>query len=111
MTETRGAQPSADALGLFPLLSRVTPEGREVFAMQTKRTVDGTPTPPAPDSTLITLPAVAQRSARRATARRASDAGAAAPERKDDVEGRIVEYLKDRPTSTTGAIATREAAR
>jgi hypothetical protein len=78
--------------------------------MQTKRTVIGTPAPPAPDSTLITLPAVAQRSARRATARRASDAGDAAPERKDDVEGRIVEYLKDRPTSTVGAISQRDAA-
>jgi hypothetical protein len=69
--------------------------------MQTKRTVDGTPTPQAPASTLITLPAVAQRSARRATARRASDRRATVPERKaerkDDVEGRIVEYLKDRP--------------
>jgi hypothetical protein len=78
--------------------------------MQTKRTVNTSPAPPAPESTLITLPEVAQRSARQATARRASDAGATAPERKDAVEGHIVEYLKDRPTITTGAIAKRAAA-
>jgi hypothetical protein len=78
--------------------------------MQTKRTVDGTPTPQAPASTLITLPAVAQRSARRATARRASDRRATVPERKDDVVGRIVEYLKDRPTSTTGDVTKGQAA-
>jgi hypothetical protein len=105
MIETRGAQPSAHALGLFPLLSRVTPEGREVFAMQTKRTVDEASTPQSPDSTLITLPAVAQRSARRATARRASGRRATARKRKDDVEGRIVDYLKDHPRSSTGDIA------
>jgi hypothetical protein len=93
-------------LGFFPLLSRVTSEGREVFAIQTKRTVDG----PTPESTLITLPAVAQRSAQQATARRASDGRGTAPARKDDVEGRIVEYLKDRPTSTVGAISQRDAA-
>jgi hypothetical protein len=73
--------------------------------MQTKRTIDGTPTPRSPDSTPVTLPAVAQRSARRATARRASDRRATARQRKDDVEGRIVEYLKDHPQSTTGDIA------
>jgi hypothetical protein len=73
--------------------------------MQTQRTVDGAPTPPSPDSTLVRLPVVPQRSARRATARRASDRRARARLRKDDVEGRIVEYLKDHPRSTTGAIA------
>jgi hypothetical protein len=73
--------------------------------MQTKRTIDRTPTPRSPDSTLVTLPAVAQRSARRATARRASDRRTTARQRKDDVEGRIVEYLKDHPQSTTGDIA------
>jgi hypothetical protein len=72
--------------------------------MQTKRTVDGAPQ--APESTLITLPAVAQR----ATARRASDRGATAPERKDDVEGHIVEYLKDLPKSTTGDVTKCRAA-
>ena len=75
--------------------------------MQTKRTNDGAPTPPSPDSTPAEVPEVAQRSARRATARRASDRRATARERKgkDDVEGRIVEYLKDHPQSTTGDIA------
>jgi hypothetical protein len=73
--------------------------------MQTKRTVDEGSTPQSPDSTLITLPAVAQRSARRATARRASGRRATARKRKDDVEGRIVEYLKDHPRSGTGDIA------
>jgi hypothetical protein len=73
--------------------------------MQTKRTIDRTPTARSPDSTLVTLPAVAQRSARRATARRASDRRATARQRKDEIEGRIVEYLKDHPQSTTGDIA------
>ena len=70
--------------------------------MQTPRTVDGAP---SPDSTLARLPVVPQRSARRATARRASSRRATARQRKDDVEGRIVEYLKDHPQSTTGDIA------
>ena len=69
--------------------------------MQTQRTVDGTP---SPDSTLAGCRR-AQRSARRATARRASDRRATARQRKDDVEGRIVDYLKDHPQSTTGDIA------
>jgi hypothetical protein len=74
--------------------------------MQTQqRTVDGAPTPRSSDSTLVTLPRVPQRSARRATARRASNRRATARQRKDDVEGRIVEYLKDRPLSTTGDLA------
>ena len=57
--------------------------------MPTQRTVDGAP----------------QRSARRATARRASNRRATARQYKDDVEGRIVEYVKEHPHSTTGAIA------
>jgi predicted HTH transcriptional regulator len=73
--------------------------------MQTQRTVVGAPTPLSPDSTLVTVPAVPQRSARRATARRASNRRATARQRKDDVEGRIFEYLKDHPRSTTGDIA------
>ena len=73
--------------------------------MQTQRTVDGAPTPQSPDSTLARLPVVPQRSARRATARRASSRRATARQRKDDVEGRILEYLKDHPQSTTGDIA------
>jgi hypothetical protein len=73
--------------------------------MQTQRTVDGAPTPLLPESTLVTAPVVPQRSARRATARRASTRRATARQRKDDVEGRIVEYLRDHPESTTGDIA------
>ena len=73
--------------------------------MPTQRTVDGAPTPASPDSTRVTAPVVPQRSARRATARRASNRRATARQRKDDVEGRIIEYLKDRPQSTTGDIA------
>ena len=73
--------------------------------MTTQRTVDGASTPQSPDSTLGTLPMVPRRSARRATARRASNRRATARERKDDVEGRIVEYLKDHDQSTTGDIA------
>ena len=73
--------------------------------MTTQRTVDGAPTPQSSDSTLGTLPMVPRRSARRATARRASSRRATARERKDDVEGRIIEYLKDHHQSTTGDIA------
>jgi predicted transcriptional regulator len=46
-----------------------------------------------------------QRSTRRATARRASNRRATARQHKDDLDGRIVEYLKDHPQSTTGEIA------
>jgi hypothetical protein len=73
--------------------------------MTTQSNVDGASTPQSPDSTLDTLPVVPRRSARRATARRASSRRAAARERKDDVERRIVEYLKDHHQSTTGDIA------
>jgi hypothetical protein len=73
--------------------------------MTTQRTVHGAPTPQSPDSTLVTVPAVPRRSVRRATARRASSRRATARERKDDVEGRIVEYLKDHDQGTTGDIA------
>ena len=72
--------------------------------MQTQRTVEGESTPPSPESPHVS-PAVPQRSARRATARRASDRRATARQRKDDVEGRIVEYLRDHPETTTGDIA------
>jgi hypothetical protein len=73
--------------------------------MQTQRTVDGALTPESPDSTPATLPVVPPRSARRVTARRASNRRAAARRRKENVEGRIVAYLKDHPRSTTGDIA------
>jgi hypothetical protein len=67
--------------------------------MQTQRTVDGAPTPPSPESTLVTAPVVPQRSVRRATARRASNRRATARRRKDDIEGRMIEYLNDHPQS------------
>jgi hypothetical protein len=73
--------------------------------MQTQRTVDGAATPESPDSTPMTFPAAPQRSTRRATARRASNRRAAARRRKDDLDRRIVEYVKDHPHSTTGDIA------
>jgi hypothetical protein len=73
--------------------------------MTTQPTVDAAPTRQSPDSTPATVPVVPRRSARRATARRASTRRATARERKDDVEGRIVEYLKDHDQSTTGDIA------
>jgi predicted HTH transcriptional regulator len=73
--------------------------------MTTQPTVDAALTPQSPDPTLATAPVVPQRSARRATARRASTRRAAAREHTDDLEGRIVEYLKDHPQSTTGDVA------
>ena len=73
--------------------------------MQTQHTVDGAPTPRSADTTPVGLPIVPQRSARRATARRASSRRAMARQHKDDVDGRIVDYLKDHPHSTTGDIA------
>jgi predicted HTH transcriptional regulator len=73
--------------------------------MQSQRTVDEAPTARSPDSTPVAASGVPQRSARRATARRASTRRATARERKDDIEARILEYVKDQPQSTTGDIA------
>ena len=73
--------------------------------MQRQRTIDGAPIPQPPDSTPVTFPPVPQRSTRRATARRASSRRAMARQHKDDVDGRIIEYLNDHPQSTTGDIA------
>ena len=73
--------------------------------MQTQRTVDGALTRESPDPTPARLPVVPQRSARPATARRASSRRATARRRKDDVEGRIIEYLQEHPQSTTGDLA------
>ena len=70
--------------------------------MQTQRTVHEAL---APDSTFGTSTVVPQRSARRATARRASSRRATARQRKDDVEGRIDQYVQDHPDSTIGDIA------
>jgi predicted HTH transcriptional regulator len=64
-----------------------------------------------PESTLGT-PAIAprpavvpQRSTRRATARRASNRRATARLHKDNIDGRIFEYVKEHPQSTTGDMA------
>jgi predicted HTH transcriptional regulator len=73
--------------------------------MQPQHTDDGAPTPQSPHSPLGAASEVPQRSARRATARRASTRRATARERNDDVEARILNYVKDRPQSTTGDIA------
>ncbi len=70
--------------------------------MQRQPIVDGA-LPPEP--TLL-MPAVApRRSARRATARRASNRRATARERKDHIAGRIFDYVKEHPQSTTGDMA------
>ena len=73
--------------------------------MHTQRTVGGASTAAVPESRLVTAPVMPHRSLRRATARRASSRRATARQRKDNVEGRIVEYLKGRPQSTTADIA------
>jgi len=73
--------------------------------MQAQRTADGTPTPRSSDSALVAAPGVPQRSARRATARRASIRRATARQRTDDLEARILEYVRDQPHGTTGDIA------
>ena len=73
--------------------------------METQRTVTGAPTPASPDATHDAPPAVPARSARRATARRASSRRATARRRKADLDARIIDFMKDHPQSTTGAIA------
>jgi winged helix-turn-helix DNA-binding protein len=73
--------------------------------MQAQRTFDGAHTRLSSEPTLVDAPAVPQRSARRATARRARKRRAIARERRDDVDGRIIEYLQDHPRSTTGDMA------
>ncbi len=70
--------------------------------MQTPPTGDGV-SPPEP--TRHTPAAVPQRSARRATARRASGRRATARQHKDDIDGRIIGYVKEHPQSTTGDMA------
>jgi hypothetical protein len=72
--------------------------------MQPQRIVDDAPTP-QPASTRGTAPVVPQRSARRATASRASNRRATARLHKDDIEERVREYLTERPLCTTGDIA------
>lgn len=70
--------------------------------IQTQRIVDGAS--PA-DSELVVPPVAPQRSTRRATARRASDRRATARQHKDDIEGRIIGYVKEHPHGTTGDMA------
>jgi predicted transcriptional regulator len=72
--------------------------------MQTQRIVD---IAPGRESTPVMAAAVPQRSARRATARRASSRRATARQHKGDIDGRIFEYVKDHPQSTTGDMAKR----
>jgi hypothetical protein len=73
--------------------------------MEASRTVEGAPNPQSPESTLVTAPEVPKRSVRRATARRASNRRATARRRKEDIDGRVLEYLKQHPQSTTGDTA------
>ena len=70
-------------------------------AAQRRRSTDPTVT----GFNVVAAPGVPQRSARRATARRASARRATARERKDDVEARILDVVKEQPQSTTGDIA------
>jgi capsid protein len=104
MIETPGAwliDPRVGSRTLF--LSRGTSmRVRRFSAMQTPPTVDGKvspqPTSPVPA-------AVPQRSSRRATARRASSRRAAARRHKDDIDGRIIGFVKEHPQGTTGDMA------
>jgi len=70
-----------------------------------RSTVQGASPRTSAESTAVTTALVPQRSSRRATARRASTRRATARRRKDDVEGRIIEYLSDHPQSTIGDMA------
>jgi hypothetical protein len=82
------------------LLSRATSmRVRRFSVMETPAAVDGA----AP--ALVAPPVVPQRSTRRATARRASDRRATARQHKDDIDGRIIGYVKEHPQSTTGDMA------
>ncbi len=69
--------------------------------MQTERLVDADP----PQSPPLAVPVVPARSMRRSTAHRASHRRATAREHKDNVEGPILNYVKDHPNSTTGEMA------
>jgi capsid protein len=75
---------------------------RRFSTMQTQPIVDAAL---APESALPTAATVPQRSTRRATARRARNRRATARQHKDDIDGRIVEYVKDHPQGTTGDMA------
>jgi hypothetical protein len=75
---------------------------RRFSAMQTPPTVDGVSPPELTPHAPTVVP---QRSTRRATARRASDRRATAREYKDDIDGRIIGYVKEHPHGTTGDMA------
>jgi capsid protein len=70
--------------------------------MQTQRIVDMAS---GRESMPVLAAVVPQRSARRATARRASSRRATARHHKGYIDGRIFEYVKDHPHSTTGDMA------
>ena len=72
--------------------------------MQKHRTAADVSSPASLELAFL-LPGVQPRSTRRATARRASNRRAIARERKRDVEGRVIDYLKDHPSGTAGEIA------
>ena len=73
--------------------------------MQTQEIVDGVPVGQPQESAPQPGPVVPLRSMRRSTAHRASSRRASAREHKDDVEGRILHFVKDHPQSTTGELA------
>ena len=104
MIETHGAwpiDPRARFRTLF-LARGTSMRVRRFSAMQTPPTEDvALPPDPAP----VTPPVVPQRSTRRATARRASDRRATARQHKDDIDGRIIGYVKEHPHSTNGDMA------
>jgi hypothetical protein len=105
MIETRGVQPMVTRRVSSPHPFARLLEGREVLAMPTPRTIDGARNSRPPASALVMASVVPRRSLRRATARRASMRRATARDRKDDLEGRIMEYLEDHPQGTTRDIA------
>jgi hypothetical protein len=72
--------------------------------MQKHRTAGRASSPASLESAFL-LPGVVPRSSRRAAARRASSRRATARQLKRDVGGRVIEYLKDHPSGTTGEIA------
>jgi hypothetical protein len=72
--------------------------------MQKHRTTGDASSPASLESAFL-LPGVQPRSTRRASARRASSRRATARDLKPDLEGRVIEYLKDHPGGTAGEIA------
>src|SRR5512132_917542 len=98
MIETRGTEPRPCAGSLFPPLSRGT-SGGAGGGMQKHRIIEGASSPASLESRFL-LPGVLPRSSRRVGSRRAG-----ARRLGRDVEGRVIEYLKEHPRSTAGEIA------